>query len=117
MSIFVILLREKGGAAATPLKGKETRNAPRSMPVFITDWMARKESRGLVRLLHRWQTPNARLITLRIILVQRPDAAARTAVNVEDVNPTLVGLEVRALSETDNPVKPGWECSAGLTPG
>jgi len=63
MSIFVILLREKGGAAATPLKGKETRNAPRSMPVFITDWMARKESRDLLRLLDRWQTPSRKANT------------------------------------------------------
>ncbi|SXY87884.1 Uncharacterised protein [Klebsiella pneumoniae] len=31
--------------------------------------------------------------------MQRHDAAARTAVNVEDVNPTLVGLEVLALAE------------------
>ena len=31
--------------------------------------------------------------------MQRHDAAARTAVNVFDVNPTLVGLEVLALAE------------------
>ncbi|OVT78959.1 hypothetical protein BME01_25545 [Klebsiella pneumoniae] len=68
MRIFVVIfLRDwKEGAAAAPLKGKETRNAPRSMPVCI---MARwpTEERDLVRFLDRWQTPNARLITLRII--------------------------------------------------
>ncbi|HBX5202121.1 hypothetical protein BME53_28665 [Klebsiella quasipneumoniae subsp. similipneumoniae] len=81
--MFFIFLREK---RERQRRQETNRTAVRSVP--ITQAGDRGEMPGF------WQILNARLITRRIILVQRP---------------------LRGLSETDNPVKPGWECPAGCS--